>query len=155
MVNFASIADKKPEDIKRPPVPPRGTYIGPVVGYTLGEVSSSKGDWEILTFTIQLQTPQDDVDSADIEAYEGDLSKARVQHKFMFDKNDEAKFTGTENRLKTFLQKHIGCWEDDQPLKQGLENSKNQFVMVSINHRQDPNDPEIFYADVTGTASAE
>lgn len=152
--SFASVLDMKPEDIERTPPIPTGIYIGDIIKpYETGEIKSEKGEWETVTF--MLGNFQPDI-VEDLDAYDGDISKAMpVRLQFMFDKNDESKFNDTLNRMKTFLGKHVGCWEEGTPLKKGLADSVKQRVKFEISHRTNPNDSEQVFAEVKKTMPME
>lgn len=155
MVDFASIADKKPEQVERPPLVPAGSYIALVHSYDIGEVSSEKGNWDRVNFRLAIQSPLDDVDPDDIAAFKGNLQGQMLERTFMFDKNDESSFVKTENQLKRFLQDHVGVWKDGEPLKKAMEDAKGQPLMIVVSHRPDKNDPEVFYANVQQTGPAD
>lgn len=155
MVNsFAAVLDMKPEEIERTPPIPTGIYIGTILKpYESGEIKSDKGEWETMTLMIGEFDP-DIVE--DLDLYNGDIRKAApVRLQFMFDKNDEAKFNDTLNRVKTFLSKHVGCWEEGTPLKKGLADAVKQRVKFEVSHRTNPQDQEQVFAEIKRTMPME
>lgn len=152
--SFASVLDMKPEEIERTPPIPTGIYIGEIIKpYEMGDIKSEKGEWE--TVTLMLGNFEADIVEY-LDEYQGDISKAMpVRLQFMLDKNDESKFNDTLNRIKTFLSKHVGCWEEGEPLKKGLADCVKQRVKFEISHRTNPNDPEQVFAEVKRTMPME
>lgn len=147
-LNFNDIATKKLEDVERPPLPPMGTYRFKIT--KLPESSTSgNGEWDIVTFPIRVMEATDDVD---VGSYPGDITKVIMSHRFMFNKNDEAEFNKSLDRLKTFLQKHVKCADDNDDIAQALNASVGQEFMATIIWRQDKEDEEIFHANIGKTA---
>lgn len=147
MLNFADIATKKLEEVEKPPLPPMGTYRMKIM--KLPESSTSNnGEWDILNFAVRVVEATDDVDTG---SYPGDLSKVMLSHRFMFNKQDEAEFNKTLDRLKTFLTKHVNCASDSDDIAQALNASVGQEFMGTIVWRQDREDEELFHANIGRT----
>lgn len=147
-LNFADIANKKMADIERPPLPPVGTYRWKIT--KLPEITTSQnGDWDILTVMVQAQEALEDVD---VGAWPGDITNIRQSVRFMFNKQDEAEFNRTLDRVKTFFVKHVKCAGDDDEIKIALNNSVGQEFLGAIGWKQDKEDAEIFHANIGRTA---
>ena len=69
----------------------------------------------------------------------------------MFDKNDERKFLGTLNRVKTFLIRHLGLPESES-IKELLAEATNNQCVIEVSHRPNPNDPEVVYDEIKTTS---
>lgn len=148
MPNFNDIANRKPEEIERPPLPPVGTYRWRIL--KLPESSTSNdGKWDILNFSVRAMEALPDVD---LEGYKGEVTNILQSVRFMFNKEDEVEFEKSLDRLKTFLMKHLKCWEDGEEMRIGLNNSVGQEFLAPIVWRQDKEDPEIFHANIGKTA---
>lgn len=148
MINFADEAGKKVAEVERPPLPPVGTYRWSIIKQP-ALTTTNDGKWDIVTFQVRALEAQDDVDLAD---YSGEVTNITNQVKFMFNKEDEAEFEKSMFRLRTFLEKHVKCADEDQTINQALNASVNQQFLGSIVWTQDKNDPEIFYANIARTA---
>lgn len=147
-LNFADIANKKVEEIERPPLPPIGTYR-----FTITKIpeitTTSNGEWDILTVQCRALEAMEDVDMSD---YKGEVTGIASQVKFMFNKQDEAEFAKSEYRMRTFFEKHVQCAEPGDTIAQMLNNSVNQQFLGTMAWNQDKNDPEVFYANIARTA---
>lgn len=147
-LNFADIAGKKMAEAERPPLPPVGTYRFSIT--KMPEASEAgAGKWDILTFQCRALEALDDVDMSD---YKGEVTGITGQVKFMFNKEDEVEFGKSEYRARTFLEKHLKCAGPDDTFGQAMNASVNQQFLGTIGWRQDKNDPEVFYAEITRTA---
>jgi predicted RNA-binding Zn ribbon-like protein len=150
MVDFASIANKKIEDVERPPLPPVGTYRFQIM--KLPDISTSNdGRWDIVEFSMRAVEATDDVDPDDIARY-GDVNKIIQRHRFIFNKEDATEFARTEFNLRRFLQDHVRCAEADDTINTAINNSVNQQVMANVVWKQDRNDQEVFHANIGRTA---
>lgn len=153
MVDFASIASKKIDEVERPPLPPVGTYRLRVMKLP---VSTKSGDeaWEFLRFNCKVIEPLDDVDATD---YPGDLSNAVLSKSFVFNSGDEAAFEQTLFNLRTFLEKHLQCAEPGMSIAQALNASVNAEFLGTCRWQQDKRDEsgETFNAEIGRTAPVE
>lgn len=147
-MNFASIANKKIEDVERPPLPPVGTYRWKIL--KLPEQSKSSDEkWEIVNFAVRAVEALDDVDVA---AYPGKIEGIMQSVRFMFNAEDEAEFEKSLFRLRTFLEKHVKCADEGMTIAQALNASVGQEFLGTIAWRQDKNDEETFHANISRTA---
>lgn len=156
-LNFNDVLSTKLSEIERPPLIPMGHYIGRVTKVP-GLETVGKGEWDTCDFPIQLMQAQDDVDPEALQAYGGLGKHSVLQKRFMFNKNDESSFKRTLFNLKRFLADHLkiaGADDDNTPLKQALNDSFGKDVMVFIKHRQDKEDKELFYAEISQTSPVE
>lgn len=149
-LNFADVANKKIDEIERPPLPPVGTYRWRVLRLPEQSKVGKDDQYEVVNFSVQAIEALDDVDMDD---YKGDVTGILNRVQFMFDTQDEAKFEQTLFRLKTFLQKHLLL--DSESVTEGLNDSVGSEFLGTIKWRQDKNDPELFYAEIGRTAPIE
>ena len=150
-LNFADVASKKMDEVERPPLPPVGTYRFSIT--KLPETNKSNDEvWEILTFNVRAVEALDDVDMSD---YKGEVTNILQQVKFMFNTQDEVEFEKSLFRLRQFLEQHVQCADADKTIAQALNASVNQQFLGTIAWRQDKNDPENFFANISRTAPLE
>lgn len=147
-LNFADVAAKKAEEIERPALPPVGEYRFKVLKIPEQTKVGQDNMYEVVTFNVQALEAID----ADMEDYRGDVNGIFNRVAFMFDTTDEEKFEQTLFRLRTFLEKHLKCFEPDMALNEALNNSVGQEFIGTIKYRQDKNDSELFYAEIGRTA---
>lgn len=147
-LSFSSIADKKIDDIERPPLPPVGTYRWKIT--KLPELTKSNDEkWEILTVNVRAVEALEDVD---MDSYNGKLEGILQSVRFMFNLEDEAEFEKTLFRVKTFFEKHVKCAEPDMTIPQALNASVGQEFLGTIAWKQDKQDADIFHANIGKTA---
>ncbi len=155
MSRFASILDKKIEDTPPVPLAPAGSYIMMV---SAEANLAARGEFEILEFSLVGVQPVDDtVDMEELTAF-GGAKNVRVRHSFLFptDEAEETKFIQAENNLKKFLYNHLGITESEAPVyKQALALVKGRSCIAEIDHRQDKNNTDVFYAQVKRTMAVE
>lgn len=150
MFDFASIANQKVEDIKRPPNPPVGHYIFQIT--KTPESRKSKDEtYEFLSFQCVAVEAGPDVDLEDLQAY-GELKNIRLPKEFIFNRTDETAAQNEMNKLKAFLEKHVQCSGDGMSIKEALQASVNQRFMGELRWRDDKEDPEIKYAFIGKTS---
>lgn len=147
-MNFASIANKKIEEVERPPLPPIGTYRWKIL--KLPEQSKSSDEkWEIVNFAVRAVEALDDVD---VDSYPGKIDGILQSVRFMFNVEDEAEFEKSLFRLRTFLEKHVKCADAEMTIAQALNASVGQEFLGTIAWRQDKQDEETFHANIGKTA---
>lgn len=147
-MNFAEIANKKVEEVERPPLLPIGVYRFQV---TKLPAIVDKDAWEIVEFSLR---PVEAVD-ADTEDYKGDIKNALMRRAFLFDKNDEVAFGRTLFSLRTFLEKHLQCADPSMSIKEAMNSSVNAQCLGTVQWKQDKEDKELFHANITSTAPLE
>lgn len=150
-LNFADVAAKKVEDIERPPLPPVGTYRWSITKLP-AQSESKDGTWDIVEFQVRAVEALDDVDMSD---YKGEVTGIVQRLAFMFNKNDEVEFEKSLYRLRTFLEKHVACANDGDTIAQALNASVNGQFLGTIAWKQDPQDAENFFANISRTAPLE
>lgn len=153
MVDFASIASKKVEDVERPPLPPVGTYRFRVI--KVPESSKSGDDqWEFIRFNCKAVEALDNVEVGD---YPGDITNILLQKVFVFNTQDEAAFETTLFQLRLFCEKHLQCVEDGMSIAEMLNNSVNAEFLGDVRWKQDKRDEsgETFNAEIARTAPVE
>lgn len=152
MASFADIANKKIEDVERPPLAPQGHYV-----FTISKpaavgriVESAKGRWEVVEFFATGSQAMDDVDPEDLEKF-GGADRVRMTVSFMFPTEEEkqADFQTTEFRFRQFLE-HMGM-ASDISLGQATGECTGHSFVGKVEHRPDPNNAEIFYAEIRKT----
>lgn len=147
-MNFAEIANKKIEEVERPPLLPIGVYRFANMKLP---VITDKPDWEIVEFQLK---PVAAVD-ADLEDYKGDIKNAVLRRAFVFDKNDQVAFERTLFNLRNFLEKHLQCAEAGASIKEAMNASVNAQCLGVVQHVADKQDKELFHANITSTAPLE
>lgn len=147
-LSFSSIADKKIDEIERPPLPPVGTYRWKIS--KLPEISKSNDEkWEILTVNVRAVEALDDVD---MDSYKGEVSGIMQSVRFMFNLEDEAEFEKTLFRVRTFFEKHVKSAEPGMTIPQAINASVGQEFLGTIAWKQDKQDADIFHANISKTA---
>lgn len=146
-LNFADAAKKKLGEIERPPLPPVGTYRWQIT--KLPETrDSSDGKWTFLNINVRAL----EAVSADMEDYEGDVTKIVNQIRFIFDLEDENSFDKTMFQARQFFEEHVKCADENDSLLQAMNNSVNQQFLGDIVWNPDKNNPGSFFANVARTA---
>lgn len=154
MVDFKSIANKKPAEIEKPPLPPVGTYRWQITKIPdVGEVSSPKGNWDTVNYQIRAVEAMDNVD---LDGFKGKVENINQRLSFMFDKDDEINFGKTEYRHKVFLQDHVKCWDDDNmSMNEAMNASVGGQFLADIRWDPDKNNPGEYNANIAKTAPVE
>lgn len=153
MVDFASIASKKVEDVERPPLPPVGTYRFRVM--KVPESTKSQDEqWEFVRFNCRAIEPQDNVD---LEGYKGDPHNIMLSKTFVFNTQDEVAFETTLFNLTQFCEKHLRCTEAGMSIAEMLNASVNSEFLGDVRWQQDKRDQsgETFNAEIGRTAPVE
>lgn len=150
MMNFNDALNVKMDEIERPPLLPLGTYRWMVEKVPSFDTIAD-GRFDVVDFQLKCMGAEEDVDADDIKAY-GDITNARMRHRFMFNKEDEANFKRTLFNLKRFIGEHLQVDVEGVSLKEALSNTLNQSCLGTVGWRPDKNDPEIMYAEIKQTA---
>lgn len=153
MVDFASIASKKIEEVERPPLPPVGTYRFRVT--KVPESTKSQDEqWEFLRFNCRAIEALDNVETSD---YPGDIANIMLSKSFVFNSADEAAFETTLFQLRTFCEKHLNCTEPSMTVAEMLNASVNAEFLGDVKWQQDKRDQsgETFNAEIGRTAPVE
>lgn len=153
MVDFASIASKKVEEVERPPLPPVGTYRFRVMKVPTSTKSNDE-QWEFLRFQCKVIEALDNVEVGD---YPGDVSNIVLSKSFVFNSADEAAFETTLFNLKQFCEKHLECVEPGMSVAQMLNAAVNAEFLGDVKWQQDKRDEsgETFNAEIGRTAPVE
>jgi spermidine/putrescine-binding protein len=153
MVDFASIASKKVEDVERPPLPPVGTYRFRVMKVPESTKSQDEA-WEFIRFLCRAVEATDNVE---LEGYKGDVNNIVLTKTFMFDTQDEAKFEQTLFQLRQFCEKHLQCVEPGMSVAEMLNATVNAEFLGDVRWQQDKRDQsgETFNAEIGRTAPVE
>lgn len=151
MSNFADIANKKIEDVERPPLPPIGNYIMAISKpAAISEVSSDKGHWDVVDYFLQGVQALEGVDEEALVAFDG-AKGVRLTQRFMYPRGEDqqASFAQTEFREATFVREHLGM--SDVTLGEARGTCVGMQVMVELGYRPGQR-PDEFYAEVKKTA---
>jgi hypothetical protein len=153
MVDFASIASKKIEDVERPPLPPVGTYRFRVTKIP-STTKSGDEQWEFLRFQCKVVEALDNVE---LDGYPGDVSNIMLSKSFVFNSSDEAAFETTLFQVRQFCEKHLQCVEPGMSIAEMLNNSVNAEFLGDVRWQQDKRDQsgETFNAEIGRTAPVE
>lgn len=153
MPNFAEIANKKVEDVERPPLPPVGTYRFRVMKVPESTKSSDE-QWEFLRFNCRAQEALDNVETDD---YPGEIGNIMLSKSFVFNSVDEAAFETTLFQLRQFCEKHLRCVEPGMSVAEMLNASVNAEFLGDVKWQQDKRDQsgETFNAEIGRTAPAD
>jgi len=153
MVDFASIASKKIDEVERPPLPPVGTYRFRVM--KVPESTKSQDEqWEFVRFQCRAVEALDNVDTSD---YKGDISNIMLSKAFVFNTQDEAAFETTLFQMRQFMEKHLKCTEAGMTIAESLNASVNAEFLGDVRWQQDKRDQsgETFNAEIGRTAPVE
>lgn len=152
-MNFNDVLNTPLSTVKRPPLPPLGSYRFVISKWEKADAKSDKGEWENIIFTNRAISPGPDVDIEALRDW-GDPKNIVVQHNFMFDKNNAISFQNTLVRLTTFLTKHCGLG-DEMELKEALGKCVNRSFMAALGLRPDKNNTGEFFVEIKSTAAVE
>ena len=155
-MNFNDVLNTPVEDIRRPPLPPIGSYKMGVIKTDIREQPGRDKSWGVIDFTLRGIAPQDDVDMDDMRAY-GDAKNIVQRRSFMFERGgDEASLATTLFNLKRFVTEHLNIeWPDGQGVKQILPKCINAVCIANIQYNPDKNDPDLMHANIKSTTSAQ
>lgn len=155
-MNFNEVLNTPVEDIKKPPLPPFGTYKMAVMKVPeIREVKSDKGEWDTIEFTLKGIAPGDDVDMESLGAY-GSVNNIIQRRSFMFDRQDDAASATTLYNMRRFITEHLNVeWPEGTPLKAVLPKCLNAACMATIEYRPDKRDAEVMHANIKSTTSAQ
>ena len=156
-MNFASVLNRKAEDIQRPKNLPVGHYIASVKKLP-DQAKISDGRFDILDFTLSIQSACEDVDPDELEGFGAAVAGQLVRKRFLFntDPAEERGFALSMNQLKTFLTNLDIGFTDGAGMTVGeaLNGSVGAFVKVQVTHRADPKDASNIFTEVGATSSA-
>lgn len=156
-MNFNEILNTPVEDIKKPPLPPFGSYKMAVAKTpTIGERKAQDGrEWDVIDFSLRAVAPGEDVDMEALSAY-GDVKNIIQQRSFMFERGDDAAASTTLFNLRRFITEHLNVeWPEGTPVKAVLPKCVNAVCLANIQYEPDKKDPEIMYARIKSTTSAQ
>ncbi len=145
--NFASLLAVSADSVKKPAVLPAGTYDAVIKGHTFGESKQQKTPF--VQFQLQLTSPGPDIDPESFEAFGGISALMKRIQRRDFYLTDDAKY-----RLKDFLTDACKINLSGRNLGDGIEETTNISVKVTVKHEPSKNGEDI-YANVTDIAAAE
>lgn len=136
------------DDVKRPPIPPIGSYVASIKSHPeVEDITGRDGTiYEKYTFKCQLVSPIE-VDEDDIAAF-GSVAGYPFKVDFLFntDPDEEAKAEATTFYMVTFL-KACGAAAEGMSIQEAMAAAPGCQFGVDMGHRKDPNNPEIDYLD--------
>lgn len=153
MVDFSKLADKKLEEVERPPLAPIGHYRFKVAKMPEMDVNPDS-EWYIIEFQCQALEALDDVDPDALAEY-GKVTNIQLRKTFMCDREDEKAADQMLFNVKRFLIDHLGCADESMSLKEALAQSPGAEFTGQVVHKQDKNDKELFHANLGRTGKAE
>src|SRR5216684_2607841 len=142
--NFEDILNRSIDDIKPPPMLPEGTYLCVVQGLP-EQIESSKKKTPGLRFKLQVVQPLEDVDPAELLAFEGGVGGKIVNH-------DQWVTEDSLFMLKQFVE-HCGALEEGASLSACIDNVPNSSVLAFIKHETSDETKRTF-AKIQRTAPA-
>lgn len=155
MARFTDILKTRLEDTPKVPLAPVGSYQMKVVGNMSVQ---TRGEFEIVEFTLVGVAPvEDTVDMEELTSF-GGAKNIRLRKSFLFpiDEAEETKFIQTQNDLKRFIRDHLGIGEEEaEDFSTAISLVPNRVCIAQVGHRQDKNNPEVFYAEIKKTMAAE
>lgn len=156
-MNFASVLDRKAEDIQRPKNLPVGHYIASVKKLP-EQAKISDGRFDTLDFSLIIQSACEDIDPDELEGFGAPVAGQLVRKRFLFntDPAEERGFDLSMTALKTFLTNlDIGFTDGaGMTLGEALNQSVGAFVKIQVTHRADARDASNIFTEVGATASA-
>jgi hypothetical protein len=124
-MDFTQALNIKTDEVERPPVAPTGHYRWRITKYAFGEVGN--GRFDTVDFTMQAVEADEDVDPGDLQNV-GGVAQVRTRNRFI-----------------------LGIAEGTD-LKEAIDQSINCECLGNIQHRPDPQNAEIVYAEIGRTA---
>ena len=140
-VNFSSVLDKPADDIKRPPLPPMGSYVAVVDGQA---VTRKVGQNQTQAWDFNMKLLQPVQVDGEPEAVQAALGR-----------NIRATFFETEDaawRLVRFLKEHLVIPSEGKTARQMIAEAGGRQCMVTIIHRPSQDGSEMF-ANIDSTAA--
>lgn len=151
MASFAEIANKKLADIEKVPLPPIGMYRWQVTKIPSIEVVSN-GAYTNISIPVKAVEAYESVDSDELQKF-GGLKNVTSFVKFLYDNNDETKGLQTENRIRTFIERHCAVeGAENMTITEALNALVNRQFDGEMKWRPDKNDPETKYAEINKTS---
>jgi len=142
MGRFSQIAEKKMDEIEKPPLAPVGLYTVEVINDAEPvERPSASGNFEIVDFMLR-GVEAVDVDPEELEAF-GPVKNMVASKSFIFNEDDETANARTEYNMKLFLTQHLGLSED-LSIAEAISEAKGAQCVAQISHRPDKNSDDIY-----------
>jgi len=142
--NFEDILNRSIDDIKPPPMLPEGTYLCVVQGLP-EQIESSRKKTPGLRFKLQVVQPLEDVDPAELLAFEGGVA-GKIIHLDQWVTEDSLFM------LKQFVE-HCGALEEGTSMSACIDNVPNSSVLAFIKHETSEETKRTF-AKIQRTAPA-
>ena len=152
-LDFKSIANKKLNEVERPPLPPVGTYLWTIT--KIPSIETLSGDkWDVVDFSLKAVAPTEDVDPDALAAY-GVVGNILQRHRFMFNKEDPAEFDRALYNLKRFCVDIVKTATEDMSITEAMNSTVNGQILANVVWKADKNDAEVFHANIGRCAPAQ
>jgi hypothetical protein len=144
-MNFADALNTHADDVKRPPMLPKGNYVWTIKKQPI--FGNAGPEWETCEFQCSPVRALQDIDADLLEQFtaHGPIDQVQVRKSFMFPK-DEDKKRDWEQALATlteFLVIDLGVTKAS--LKEMLANSQNRQFIGALDHRKDTKSENVFH----------
>lgn len=148
-MNFMDSLNVKAEDVKRPPLPPLGTYKFRIT--KVGTDQIANGDYDVVDFTATA-IEMVDGNTAELDSY-GSVEQVVQRVRFMFSSKpeDAARKERSLFNLKRFLVDTCGG-DEAKSLRELLADAPGWQFLGTITYRPDKDDKEVMYAEISKTA---
>lgn len=147
-INFLDLAKRTSEEIVKPPLLPIATYLATVEKPAeFGQTANGK--WDTLEFTLKINSLADG-DAEAVAAY-GDITTARLRHRFLISKEDLQAAEKSLYYIKRFLEDHLKCWQPGMTMEEAIANAVNYSCLAETKWRRDESTGED-YAEIRRTA---
>lgn len=145
---FSDLMTTKVSDIEPPKPLPNGLYHATYTKWNLNTINTRNGETPVLDLTFQISAPVDDID------LEGATLPTSRSYRVWSRRNDEGEIVGWDHRLRKLVEKTFGLDPDEQ-LNQILEDAIGTEVIVEVEQRVNPNDPEEVFWDIKSVRPAD
>jgi hypothetical protein len=155
-MRFTDMLNATAEDIKKPPVPPAGTYLLKVKKVPeIGDFTAKKSGTEFKTITFLCAVVVAQEVDADALAEFGKIEGYTLRKQFMFsqDPEDVSNTMASEDRLKSFLIT-LGALADGMSINEALAASVGRDFVGEVTHRLNPENPDQPFAEIGRTYEA-
>lgn len=156
-MDFTTALTQTADEIKRPAAMPTGHYNWQVSGPHEQEEFESRNTGD--TF-IRIRIPMTCIGPVDVDEDElaefGNVNGQKLFKSFLFNTNPDKKNEMERSlyNLKRFLVDHLGM-DESASIEELLANMQGESCIGEVTHRPDQNDPEVVYAELGRTATAE
>lgn len=151
-MNFMESLNVKADEVKRPPLPPLGTYRFVISKLAYDEVG--QGKYNVVNFTVQAREMVDGDESALADYGKVEDIIQRVSFMFPTDPEEQTARERAKFNMKRFLVDTCGG-DESKKLRELAEESIGWEFLGTITYRPDKTDKEIMYPEVSKHAPIE